>query len=69
MAGKTKLPTLSPQMQVVKDWIDWINSEATNLTDWEEEFMEDITERFNLYSSVTSAQARTIERIYAEKTK
>lgn len=53
----------------VQSWIDRVNSEARNLTDWEEEFMESITEKMQTYGSLTSSQINTLERIYANKTK
>jgi len=53
---------------VIEQWINTINEEGTNLTKWEQDFMESITEQFSIRNTVSDRQEEIIERIYAEKT-
>jgi hypothetical protein len=52
----------------VKLWIDTVNEEGRGLTEWEEDFMDSITEQFETRRSLSERQEEILERIYAEKT-
>lgn len=53
--------------EIIKHWIDSINDEGRNLTDWEKRFMESITDQFELIGSLSQKQEEILERIYIEK--
>ena len=48
--------------------IDEVNMHGVNLTKWEKDFMESITEQFAGRKSISDKQEEILERIYAEKT-
>ncbi len=50
------------------EWIEAVNDEGIELSDWEEGFMESITDQFDANGSISPAQAEVLERIYDEKT-
>lgn len=54
--------------EVISHWIITINDEGRNLSKWELDFMESVTQQFERRGSVSDKQEETIERIYAEKT-
>jgi hypothetical protein len=54
--------------EVVAHWITTINDEGRNLSKWEADFMESVTEQFEERGSVSDKQQEIIERIYADKT-
>lgn len=54
--------------QVIEDWINHVNERGVNLTKWEKDFMESITEQFANRRSLSDKQEEILERIYAEKT-
>jgi len=54
--------------EVIQDWIEQINNEGVNLTDWEIQFMESITEQWDKWQRLSDRQEEILERIYAEKT-
>jgi hypothetical protein len=58
--------TQSPQ--VIEYWITTINEEGRNLTKWELDFMESITDQFSVKNFISDKQEEILERIYAEKT-
>ena len=53
---------------VIQDWIDYVNNNGVNLSKWELDFMESITEFFQERSWISDKQEEILERIYAEKT-
>lgn len=55
--------------ETIQDWIDTINVEAHNLTDFETNFMKSITEQFDEKGAITQRQEALLERIYKEKVK
>jgi len=59
---------MTQDKKVIKNWIDTINEEAINLSKWEQDFMESVTEQFERKGSVSDKQEEIIERIYADKT-
>ena len=54
--------------EVIQYWIDRINEEGRNLTKWEEDFMESITEQFSIKNWISPKQEEILERIYSERT-
>jgi hypothetical protein len=52
---------------VIEYWIDTINNDGINLTKWELDFMESITEQFNKYHKISDKQEAIVERIYTDK--
>lgn len=50
--------------EVIKAYIDQVNNEGRNLTKWEEDFMESITEQFELENWISNKQEEILERIY-----
>ena len=50
-------------------WLETIETEAVDLTKWEEDFCQSIRERFDQGRfTLSERQAEILERIYAEKT-
>jgi hypothetical protein len=56
-----------PAKEVIKHYIDCINDEGRNLTEWELGFMEDNTDRFESGGNLSEKVQGIIERIYVEK--
>lgn len=54
--------------EIIAHWIITINDEGRNLSKWELDFMESVTQQFERRGSVSDKQEETIERIYADKT-
>ncbi len=52
----------------IEDWIYRINTEGVNLTKWELDFMESITDQFLRKNWISDNQEEILERIYSEKT-
>jgi hypothetical protein len=52
----------------LKGWIDAVNQTGRGLTDWEEHFMESLTEQWADYETMSPKQEEVLEKIYAEKT-
>jgi len=52
---------------IVDDWIERINTEARNLSEWETSFMESITERWDATRTLSDKQLEIVERIYTNK--
>lgn len=57
------------RLDLIKSWIDEVNEHGKGLTDWEENFMESLTEQFNLYGTMSPKQQDILERIRSSKTK
>ena len=49
-------------------WLETIAREGVNLTTWEEDFVESMQDRRSLGRQLTENMAKTLERIYAERT-
>lgn len=60
--------TVHDEDELLEYWIDTINHEGRNLSKWEKDFMESITEQFERTHSLSEKQKEIVERIYAEKT-
>ena len=54
--------------EVIRHWIDEVNTHGVNLSDWETNFMESITDQFERRNSLSDKQEEILERIYADKT-
>lgn len=54
--------------EVIAHWIETVNEEGRNLTDWEVGFMESLTDQFERSGRISDRQEEILERIYAEKT-
>lgn len=52
---------------VIEHWINEINNNGINLSKWETDFMESITEQFEKYKRISDKQEEIIERIYTDK--
>jgi hypothetical protein len=65
MAAKKKRPS----KEILEQWIEDVNSEGRNLSEWETNFMESITEQFATRGGMSEKQEEILERIYCEKVK
>jgi hypothetical protein len=54
--------------QVIENWITTVNEEGRNLTKWELDFMDSISEQFATKQWLSDKQEEILERIYSEKT-
>lgn len=54
--------------KVIENWITQINEHGVNLSKWEQDFMESITDQFSRTNRVSDKQEEIIERIYADRT-
>lgn len=54
--------------EVIQQWIDHVNNNGINLSKWELDFMESITEFFHERSWISDKQEEILERIYTDKT-
>jgi hypothetical protein len=55
--------------EVIKQWIDDVNDTGRNLTQWEKNFMENVTDYFNHGGNLSPTQLERLETIYTEKVK
>ncbi len=53
--------------KVYEQWIDAVNDEGRDLSDWEKNFMESVTDQFISRGSLSEKQVEILERIYTEK--
>jgi hypothetical protein len=54
---------------VLKEWVEKLQQEGKNLTSWEEDFIESVSERLNMSLSLSEKQEEILERLYADKTR
>ena len=54
--------------EVIREWIELVNTEERNLSKWEQDFMDSITEQFEERGSISDRQEEILELIYSEKT-
>ena len=59
---------MTQEPEIIQSWIDYINDNRINLTKWEEDFMESITDQFAVRNSLSDKQEEILERIYVNKT-
>lgn len=53
--------------EVISQWITSVNDEGRNLTDWEKNFLESVTDHFEGGGNLSEKQQEILERIYVEK--
>lgn len=56
------------KLKTAGEWIQRINDEGRNLTEWEIGWMESVTEQYESKGWLSERQLEILERIYAEKT-
>jgi hypothetical protein len=59
---------MTKDAKVIEDWINIINEEGKNLSKWELDFMESISDQFSVKNWISDRQEEILERIYSEKT-
>lgn len=59
---------MTKSKEVIREWIKLVNDEGHDLTKWEEDFMESITQQFYETASISDRQEEILETIYANKT-
>lgn len=59
---------MTKDSKVIEQWINTINEEGINLSKWELDFMESITDQFSRKNWISDKQEEILERIYADKT-
>ena len=67
------LPPSSPKSPMARQdlylqWIEKIEREGVNLTVWEEDFIESVSDQMQAGGLLTDNQGETLERIYTERT-
>ena len=63
-------PVWKPQpIEVYQSWINQLMEVSEELTQWETNFVENISDRLDRGSNLTERQAEILEKIYVEKTK
>lgn len=60
---------MKPEKDVIQQWLDSVNNEGKNLTAWELQFMESITDFYDRRGFLSEKQQEILERIYTEKVK
>jgi hypothetical protein len=53
---------------IIESWIELVNAEGRNLSKWEQDFMDSLTEQFEARGSISDRQEEILERIYSERT-
>jgi len=63
---------MSLQYQKYRSWIDIIKTDGVNLSKWEEDFVESLSDQLerkkNKDEPLSERQAEILERIYTERT-
>lgn len=59
---------MTKEKHVIESWIEHVNENGVNLSTWEIDFMESITDFFEVHQWISDKQEEILERIYAEKT-
>jgi hypothetical protein len=54
--------------QVIKDWLHALEAPRRGLTDWEHDFVDNVTEQMRERGGISDRQEEILERILAEKT-
>lgn len=58
---------MTKEPEVLKDWIEQVNDNGVNLSKWEKDFMESITEQWDNRQFLSDKQEEILERIYTDK--
>lgn len=63
------MPQASPQQQaIIQSMFQALDTPSKDLTKWEENFLESISEQFEQSKSLSERQLEILQRIYDEKT-
>ncbi len=54
--------------ELVQHFLDALENPAKRLTAWEQNFVESVSNQFDIRGSLSDRQFEILERIYAEKT-
>ena len=57
---------MTKEPEIILDWITVVNDYGRDLTKWEEDFMESITEQFRAHNWISDKQEEILERIYLD---
>ena len=55
------------EAEFIKEMLDRTAHEGVNLTKWEEDFIESISNQFDIRNSLSDKQIDILEKIYTEK--
>ena len=55
-------------IDIIKYWLDVVQTEGKNLSSWEENFVESLREQLGQYGKISDRQEEILETIYANKT-
>jgi hypothetical protein len=53
-----------PTDKDIVEWIDAVNEESEYLSEWERQFMLDITEQWHRMRGLTHAQLQVLKKLY-----
>jgi hypothetical protein len=53
--------------QIIEDWLSKVNDEGVNLTKWEEDFIESLSDQWAMRKNISDKQEEILERIYTNK--
>lgn len=53
--------------EIIQDWIDRVNDEGLNLSEWERDFMISLTDQWVRRRDISNKQEEILERIYTER--
>ena len=59
---------MTQKAETIRRWIDDVNTTGRNLSKWEEDFMESLTDQFIERESISDRQEEILERIRNDKT-
>jgi uncharacterized membrane-anchored protein len=54
--------------ELIAHMIEMLKTPSQELTKWEEDFIESVTDQFERRGTLSDRQAEILEKIYAEKT-
>lgn len=52
----------------ISQWLSELENPSKELTPWETQFIESVSDQFSRYHSLSEKQIEILEKIYAEKT-
>ena len=59
---------MTKDIKVIRHWIETIINEGRNLTVWETNFVESLSDQVEMKGYISDRQEEILERIYSEKT-
>lgn len=54
--------------ELIKHMLHELETPSRSLTDWENNFIESVSDQFSRWNNLSDRQVEILERIYAEKT-